>query len=721
MQKHPWYLMIMVFAFIVTGLVSEAYAKSSYLTSFNTTYPTAPTTIKNCTLCHPNGTTSQLNGYASAYKSAAYNYKSIEALDSDADGFTNIAEINAGTYPGLATSVPATPPPVTVTLASLAITGPASVNENGSGTYAATATMSNGTSKAVTATWSENSTATTISAAGVLAAGAVTASQAVVVSASYTEGGVTKNATYNVTVVDVPVTPPPVTVTLASLAISGPASVNENGTGNYTATATMSNGTTKIVTATWSENSTATTISAAGVLTASAVAANQAVVVSASYTEGGVTKSAAYNVTVVDVPPATLSSIALSGPVMVNENSTATYVATATMSDGSAKTVTATWSENTTFTTISTAGVLTASAVTANQTVTVSASYTEGGVSKTATYAVTVVDVPSPTDDNDGDGMPNGFEQTYGFNIYDSSDAGLDPDGDALHNLNEYLSGTDPKNPDTDGDGVWDGADFLPHDQARPAINNKGEYSYGIWFLDNGDRKWNKPSDFIIETFGTPEMLPVVGDWDGDGYDDLGTYIDGTWYIDNGNDKWDAGIDKVYSFGTPTMLPVTGDWNGDGKTEIGAYENGIWYLDANGNGKWDGVGVDIQGNFGTSQMLPVTGDWNDDGKTEIGAYHQGIWYLDNNGNYKWDGINEKGDRTASFGDAAMLPVTADLNGDGRLEHGTYIDGTWYFDTNNNRKWDAGIDLIIKGFGFNGTLPVIGDWNNDNRSELGVWN
>lgn len=204
MRKNPWSLILLAFVFIVTGSVGAAHAKSSYLTAFSTAYPSAPTAIKNCTLCHPNGTTSQLNGYANDYKNAARNFATIESLDSDADGFTNIVEINAGTYPGLNTSKPAAP---AVTLASLAISGPTSLNENTTAAYTATATMSNGSSKVVTATWSENSAATTISTAGVLTASAVSSNQAVTITASYTEGGVTRTATYNVSVIDVPGTP----------------------------------------------------------------------------------------------------------------------------------------------------------------------------------------------------------------------------------------------------------------------------------------------------------------------------------------------------------------------------------------------------------------------------------------------------------------------------------------------------------------------------------
>ena len=88
----------------------------------------------------------------------------------------------------------------------------------------------------------------------------------------------------------VPTVAPPAAATLSSIAVSGPSSVNEGGTGTYTATATWSDGTTSSVTPTWSENSTYATISTGGVLTALAVTANQTATVTASYTSGGVTR-----------------------------------------------------------------------------------------------------------------------------------------------------------------------------------------------------------------------------------------------------------------------------------------------------------------------------------------------------------------------------------------------------------------------------------------------
>ena len=47
--------------------------------------------------------------------------------------------------------------------------------------------------------------------------------------------------------------------------------------------------------------------------------------------------------------------------------------------------------------------------------------------------------------DRDRDGLPDDWEAAYSFDPDDAADAGLDSDGDGLTNLQEYLSGTNPR------------------------------------------------------------------------------------------------------------------------------------------------------------------------------------------------------------------------------------------------------------------------------------
>ena len=77
----------------------------------------SPLLATTCLLCHvgylaASPAIDNLNGYGNAHANAGYDFAAIEGLDSDGDGYTNIEEILAGTYPGDASSVPAVTPPL---------------------------------------------------------------------------------------------------------------------------------------------------------------------------------------------------------------------------------------------------------------------------------------------------------------------------------------------------------------------------------------------------------------------------------------------------------------------------------------------------------------------------------------------------------------------------------------------------------------------------------
>jgi hypothetical protein len=157
---------------------------------------------------------------------------------------------------------------------------------------------------------------------------------------------------------------------------------------------------------------------------------------------------------------------------------------------------------------------------------------------------------------------------------------------------------------------------------------------------------------------------------------------------------------------------------------IGVFRNSThtFYLDYNGNGVWNGASVDRTYNFGITGDIPATGDWNNDGKSEIGVFRPSthLFYLDYNGNGAWNGAVT--DRQYNFGISGDIPVTGDWNNDGKSEIGVFRNSThlFYLDYNGNGAWNGAVTDRQYNFGISGDIPVSGDWNNDGISEIGVF-
>jgi hypothetical protein len=139
----PLILMITLSLVLAGGVfwmsrVSIATANFPDIALAESTYPgVVGSRIDSCSLCHTSAP--NLNTYGSAYKAkgrgSATSLTSIEGVDSDGDGFTNLQEITALTFPGdkldfpVAASptptTPAYPPPGTPTSVSATATNPA--------------------------------------------------------------------------------------------------------------------------------------------------------------------------------------------------------------------------------------------------------------------------------------------------------------------------------------------------------------------------------------------------------------------------------------------------------------------------------------------------------------------------------------------------------------------------------------------------------------------
>jgi parallel beta-helix repeat protein len=146
--------------------------------------------------------------------------------------------------------------------------------------------------------------------------------------------------------------------------------------------------------------------------------------------------------------------------------------------------------------------------------------------------------------------------------------------------------------------------------------------------------------------FGEPDDLPIIGDWDGDGDDNIGLYrpgsTTGVFYLDIDNDGGSADI-VTPEYGDLGDIPIAGDWDGDGDDNIGVYRPGTgeFFMDAT-----------------LPEVLPSKTIYVDDD------------FSDNPSEHKWDTIQEGVD-DASDGDTVIVYAgeyveNVNIYGQGRL-------------------------------------------------------
>lgn len=201
---------------------------------------------------------------------------------------------------------------------------------------------------------------------------------------------------------------------------------------------------------------------------------------------------------------------------------------------------------------------------------------------------------------------------------------------DVFSGVGERVSHTTLNLPKSSGQAVmgdWNG----------DGVRTPGRYTGGTWYSTDASvgspTQWINPVNFSGDTSTSVALTGLI---DNDRVSDIGFFNNGRW-------KWKLSSDgstKSDDFGQAGDLPVVGDWNGDGRDDLGVVRAGSWILRIPNTTKPPKVAKGgvvtmvpeakaavVTVPFGVATDIPIAGDWNGDGTDTPGVIRAGTQWI----------------------------------------------------------------------------------------------
>lgn len=320
--------------------------------------------------------------------------------------------------------------------------------------------------------------------------------------------------------------------------------------------------------------------------------------------------------------------------------------------------------------------------------------------------------------DDDNDGMPDYYEESFSLNHLNSADRDEDLDGDGLTNFEEYTLGSYPNDSDSDNDGILDADDSTPTSPDNPNTPARAPYDYdGDGISDLVIRRPNtgqfivaRSSDNTIMRafFGSQASdIPLAGDFDGDGTTDLTIRRQSAKQF-IARTSSDDQIGRLFFGSQDEDIPVIADYDGDGVDDIAIRRpsTGQWFI------QYTTTGEIVRETFGTNDSdVPVVADYDGDGKADIAVRRKDAGQFI----VRYSSTDEI-DRIFFGSQATDIAVPADYDGDGKADIAVRRpeNGFWYI----KRSSDDVIERIY--FGSEASdIPVVADYDGDGKADIAI--
>jgi hypothetical protein len=212
---------------------------------------------------------------------------------------------------------------------------------------------------------------------------------------------------------------------------------------------------------------------------------------------------------------------------------------------------------------------------------------------------------------------------------------------------------------DWDGDGIDDLLYIRPSDSHWLYYFTKARATGAGWI------------DFGVRVAGLTAARLAVGDFDGDGLDDLFYTTGSQWKIASHG----TGAFKNAAAASDAFASLRfGDFDGDGKTDVFHTIGGQWSMSSGGMGAWQPLQTSSLG-IGELRF----GDFDGNGKTDVFRSVGGVWSISYDGLSTWTPV---GGSSVGLGELRF----GDFDGDGKTDVFAVFSGEWRISSGATATW-----------------------------------